>query len=138
MPKGIDPHRRQTDLRTEKEWEESGLNEYTKGILKQLGQDANIDAQHPLSEQSPRVKAYFSDIWDDDLKTYSPNESSQSRIDKVLEDLEKAGKIKADDKTQLKTETLHLWETNQLPNELQTTDIIKESFFRIGKLSTLR
>lgn len=138
MPKGIDPHRRQTDLRTEKEWEESGLNEYTKGILKQLGQDANIDAQHPLSEQSPRVKAYFSDIWDDDLKTYSPNESSQSRIDKVLEDLEKAGKIKADDKTQLKSETLHLWETNQLPNELQTTDIIKESFFRIGKLSTLR
>ena len=137
MPKGIDPHRRQTDLRNEKEWEESGLNDYTKGVLKQLGQDANIDAQHPLIDQSARVKAYFTDVYDEAYGGYSPNTDETSRLDNLLNSLEKKGEIKADEKAEIKSDTLRHWEQNTLPEELQTQSI-KESIFKISKLTTRR
>ena len=60
-----------------------------------------------------------------------------SRLDNLLNALQKKGEIKADEKAEIKSDTLRHWEQNTLPEELQTQSI-KESIFKISKLTTRR
>jgi len=141
----IDSSKPVTNLTTPEEWEESGLNEYEASILKQLGEDSNIDAQHPLSEANPLLKAYFSDVYIDNGSkgSYYPNESSESRLDATLDKMEKAGEIESTDKSKIRSEVLTHWNEDTVPSEalLHIGDNsleLKESFFKIGKLITRR
>ena len=141
----IDSSKPVTNLTTPEEWEESGLNDYEASILKQLGEDSNIDAQHPLGDSNPLLRAYFSDVYIDNGKkgTYYPNESNESRLDATLNRMEKAGDIQSIDKSKIKSEVLTHWNEGTVPSEVlmrigDNSLELKESFLKIGKLITRR
>jgi hypothetical protein len=138
-----------TNLVTQKDWDESGIMEHEKSILKQLGEDANIDPQHPLSQQSAYVQAYFADVYDktpNGTKAFSPNYDGPSRLDQTLADLVKEGILNESELSKVKEETLKHWENGTQPNDLikevepTPAEPVKtnESLFKIGKLITLR
>jgi len=131
----------ETPLRTDQEWKESNLNNYTKGVLSALKQDTNIDAQHPLANESPVIKAYFSDIVTYDGQI-DPNVERSSRIDETLDMMVKAGDITAEEKPALKQKILDHWANDTMPAEMVTTGEetpqANESFLKIRKLTAIR
>lgn len=131
----------ETPLRTDKEWEESNLNNYTKGVLGALKQDTGIDAQHPLANESPVIKAYFSDIVSYDGQI-DPNVERSSRLDVTLNRMVEAGEITEEEKPALKQKIMTHWANDTMPPEMVTAGEeqpqANESFLRIGKLTTIR
>lgn len=131
----------ETPLRTDKEWEESNLNNYTKGVLGALKQDTGIDAQHPLANESPVIKAYFSDIVSYDGQI-DPNVERSSRLDVTLNRMVEAGEITEEEKPALKQKIMAHWANDTMPPEMVTAGEeqpqANESFLRIGKLTTIR
>lgn len=129
-----------TDLVTQKDWEESNLTNYTKDILQKLHQDTGIDAQHPLRDQSPIVKAYFSDVV---ISTgaIDPNTSQVSRLDETLDQMVKNGELAEQDKSPLRQKIIDSWNNNTVPTEVLSSGMgspnQNESIMRVRKLAIL-
>lgn len=126
-----------TDLDNTEKWKESNLNEYNKNTLKLLKQDTNIDAQHPLADQSPIIKAYFSDVVSVEGQI-SPNVDKESRLDKSLDYMVKSGQIDETEKVRLRASILKMWKDATIPSEILNVEVGQpnpnESIFRIGKI----
>lgn len=128
-----------TNLVTPEDWEQSGLNEYSKSFLTLIGEDANIDAQHPISASDPYHVAYLSEIFDHKSGSILINETDKSNLDKTLEELVEEGSLNPSKKEDVKKETLDHWKNGTVPKSLGLDDVkLDESFFKIGKLITRR
>jgi hypothetical protein len=94
-----------------------------------------------LSEQNPRVKAYFSDVYDYESGSFSPNEG-ESRLDATLDKMQKDGSLKPDEREDVKSDVLRYWENGSVPPEISAPakgpESSNESLFKIGKLITRR
>jgi hypothetical protein len=115
-----------------------GLLDASKAALKAVGEDPNIDAQHPLADASPYMKAYFSDVYDFDDAVYVPVQDGKSRLDPTLDKMVKTGEITSAEKEKIKTETLDHWKNDTAPEEL-TKKVepieVNESIFKIGRVN---
>ena len=128
-----------TNLITPEDFENSGINDYNKSILAMLGEDTNIDVQHPLSASDPNHIAYFTDVYNEKTGSILINETGKSNLDKTLNQLVENGSLDPDKKDQLKKETLTHWENGTVPESLGLGNLnVDESFFKIGKLITRR
>lgn len=128
-----------TNLITPEDFKNSGLNDYNKSILALLGEDTNIDAQHPISASDPNHVAYLSDVYHAKTGSILINETGKSNLDKTLNELVENGSLNPDKKESLKKETLTHWENGTVPDSLGLGDLnVDESFFKIGKLITRR
>lgn len=117
------------------------LNEYTKGILKTIGLNADIDPQHPLYETDPYTQAYFSDVVNRDGEL-EPSTGDESRLDDVLKEMQQAGTIDAARAAEIKASTLDHWQKNTMPASLEktlnSTEEIKESKIKVGRLNLIK
>ena len=128
-----------TNLITPEDWEKSGLNNYTKSFLTLIGEDANIDPQHPISASDPSHIAYWSEVFDHRSGSILINETGTSNLNKTLEQLVEEGALNPSRKEEIKEETLKHWENGTVPDSLGLGDLnVDESFFKIGKLITRR
>ena len=128
-----------TNLVTPEDWEKSGLNEYSKSMLTLIGEDANIDAQHPINASYPEHAAYWSDVYDHRSGSILINETDKSNLDKTLQQLVEEGSLNESRKDEVKKETLDHWKNGTVPESLGLNDVkLDESFFKIGKLITRR
>jgi hypothetical protein len=128
-----------TNLITPEDFKNSGINDYNKSILALLGEDTNIDAQHPISASDPNHVAYLSDVYHAKTGSILINETGKSNLDKTLNELVENGSLNPDKKESLKKETLTHWENGTVPDSLGLGDLnVDESFFKIGKLITRR
>jgi hypothetical protein len=128
-----------TNLITPEDWEKSGLNNYTKSFLTLIGEDANIDPQHPISASDPSHIAYLSDVFDHRSGSILINETGTSNLNKTLEQLVEEGALNPSRKEEIREETLKHWENGTVPDSLGLGDLnVDESFFKIGKLITRR
>jgi len=126
--------------------EHEDLIRLTKGQLELIGQDSNIDAQHPLGSQSPAIKAYFSPIVDEDqIVTPLQNDTEEeiiARLDKVLDAMIKRGELSPEERESRKQKTIKSWRGNLLPAEVIKAETpepsANESIFKVGKLTTKR
>ena len=128
-----------TNLITPEDWEKSGLNNYTKSFLTLIGEDANIDPQHPISASDPSHIAYLADVFDHSSGSILINETGTSNLNKTLEQLVEEGALNPSRKEEIREETLKHWENGTVPDSLGLGDLnVDESFFKIGKLITRR
>ena len=133
-------YRGSIDLKTPEDFKKSNLNNYSKGVLDAIGQDSNIDAQHPISKENPVIKAYFSPI-----VNYSgeiSNEPKLERLDASLDEMLKAGEITEEQKIRIRERVINSWQTDTIPPEVinveQPSTDTNESIFKIGKLITTK
>jgi polyhydroxyalkanoate synthesis regulator phasin len=129
------------DLTTPTDFKDSNLNNIQKQQLAILKQDTDIDAQHPLADSNPEVKAYFSDVVNYN-GSISPNENKLSRLDEVLDEMVKAGEITEEQKPRIRQLSLDHWTNGTVPTGIFTDKNAEqptnESMFKIGKLITVR
>ena len=128
-----------TNLITPEDFENSGLIKYNKSILALLGEDTNIDPQHPISASDPNHIAYLADVYHEKTGSILINETGKSNLDKTLNELVESGSLSPDKKESLKAETLTHWKNGTVPDSLGLGNLnVDESFFKIGKLITRR
>jgi len=128
-----------TNLITAKDFEDAKLAEYSKTFLELIKQDTNIDPQHPISSDDPVHIAYISDIFNYKDGSLDINESPTSNLDKTLDELIADGKLHPDRREEIKKKVLNYWKDGTFPESFSASDIdLDESFFKIGKLITLR
>lgn len=70
---------------------EKNSTEYTKKILKSMGLDSSIDAQHAIDGLDPTTQLAISDVWDAEHGVVSVNTSDSSRMQAVADDYVKKG-----------------------------------------------
>lgn len=122
----------------------TNLNNYTKGILGLLKQDTNIDAQHPLSNDNPEIKAYFSDVVTPEGKI-ELNTQDESRLDATLDAMIKDGTMKSEDRDATKKLTMSHWQNGTVPASMiepvkpaQVNESTNGTIFRVGKLTAIK
>lgn len=130
-----------TDLRSPEDFEKSNLNNYNKGILQKLGEDTNIDPQHPIADQNPVIRAYFSDVVKPNGEI-AINETPESRLDEMLDTMIKEGTLKPAERESLKNRIMSNWENDTVPEEVVNvaetdSDKSNESIFKVGKFNTI-
>lgn len=87
--------------------------EYSKAIVKSFGLDDSIDVQHALEYNDPEVEAYFADVFYNG--EISINQSTESRIDQVLQRRVEAGDITQEEADLAKKRALEMIESGDEP-----------------------
>jgi len=70
---------------------EKSSTEYSKQILKSMGLDSSIDAQHAIDGTDPVTQLALSDVWDAEHGVVSVNTSDVSRMKDVADEFVKKG-----------------------------------------------
>jgi len=91
------------------------LRELSQNYLKAVGEDPNIEPQHPLSATDPYTKAYLCDAYDWSKNSFQPNEGSGTRLDQTLDGLVKAGEINPDQRDEVRSQTIQHWQNDTVP-----------------------
>jgi len=111
--------------------------EYTKSVLKSLGLDANIDAQHALDISEPINRLYYSDVWDESNGIVSPNLSTTSRMPEVAKKMVEDGVVTQEEVEALQKKALEDQQNNRPPAELKVSSgETNESFLQVTSLFT--
>jgi hypothetical protein len=94
----------------------AGLTNVLKSQLQAVGEDPNIDPQHPISEADPFTKAYLSDAYDFDEELYLPNTTGESRLEKTVDRMIEKGEINQSDRDKVIDATVEHWEKGTVPD----------------------
>lgn len=115
------------------------LQQQSKTYLKMLGQDTNIDPQHPLKDQDAATKAYFSPVVNS-FGIIDLNKDPEVALNEMIQHLIEAGQLTQDQVSAFRDKIHKSWETNTLPSAVvldgQSEPGLNESIFKTGKLIT--
>lgn len=138
------------NLKTPEDFKNANTDNYTKGALSKIGEpDAMIEAQHPLHDQSPVVKAYFSNVVTIGGEILPTTENDPSRLDAQLDAMIRDGFMQESEREGTKAYILESWKNQTVPKEVEEaanpTSVpvenppnTNESKFKIGKLIAKR
>ena len=91
------------------------LNNMSKSYLRMIGEDDNIDAQHPINASDPDHKAYLADVFSYKDGTLNINNSPTSNLDETLDQLIADGKLHPDRREEVKESILKYWKDGPYP-----------------------
>ena len=89
--------------------------EYTKKILKSMGLDASIDAQHAIDGLEPVTQLALSDVWDAEHGVVSVNTSDVSNMKEVADQYVKSGKWTQEEADAALKKAQEMLETGDMP-----------------------
>ena len=91
------------------------LNNMSKSYLRMIGEDDNIDAQHPINASDPDHIAYLADVFSYKDGTLNINNSPTSNLDETLDQLIADGKLHPDKREEVKESILKYWKDGPYP-----------------------
>jgi hypothetical protein len=94
---------------------EKNSTEYTKKILKSMGLDTSIDAQHAIDGLEPVTQLAISDVWDAEHGVVSVNTSDESRMKEVADQFVKSGEWTQEEADAAIKKTQDMLETGDMP-----------------------
>lgn len=89
--------------------------EYSKQMLAGLGLPSDIDVQHALDANDPVTTLHFADLMDPATGQISINTSEKSRLDQMIDQYIKDGKIKEEDRARVKAQVEANMESGDIP-----------------------
>jgi hypothetical protein len=94
---------------------EKNSTEYTKKILKSMGLDTSIDAQHAIDGLEPVTQLALSDVWDAEHGVVSVNTSDVSNMKEVADQYVKSGKWTQEEADAALKKAQEMLETGDMP-----------------------
>jgi hypothetical protein len=94
---------------------EKNSAEYTKKILKSMGLDTSIDAQHAIDGLEPVTQLAISDVWDAEHGVVSVNTSDVSNMKEVADQYVKSGKWTQEEADAALKKAQEMLETGDMP-----------------------
>lgn len=102
------------DEKARKNFEKTST-EYTKNILKSMGLDASIDAQHAIEGLDPTTQLAFADVWDHENGVVSVNTEETSRMSALADKMVKNGTWTREEADQAIKDAQAMLETGKMP-----------------------